>query len=161
MQAVDGNAIGGLLLEVFGTEITGAATVCATCRAWPSSANPQRAAVFLGWSREILVTSKYRLGHSSESRWPLSRQFPRPGHPHPGTGRCATCPMRWSTATGHPLKCEWPERYSRESPLLTQRQGGWHGEVRGCAQRIRRRDRSAARRHMVASARALPLVKPI
>ena len=31
MQAVDGNAIGGLLLEVFGTEMTGAATVCGTC----------------------------------------------------------------------------------------------------------------------------------
>jgi hypothetical protein len=31
MQAVDGNAIGGLLLEVFGTEMTGAPTVCGTC----------------------------------------------------------------------------------------------------------------------------------
>jgi hypothetical protein len=31
MEAVDGNAIGGLLLEVFGTEMTGALTVCGTC----------------------------------------------------------------------------------------------------------------------------------
>ena len=31
MEAVDGNAIGGLLLEVFGTEMTGAPTVCGTC----------------------------------------------------------------------------------------------------------------------------------
>jgi hypothetical protein len=31
MDAVDGNAIGGLLLEVFGTEMTGAPTVCGTC----------------------------------------------------------------------------------------------------------------------------------
>ena len=31
MEAVDGNAIGGLLLEVFGTEMTGAATVCGNC----------------------------------------------------------------------------------------------------------------------------------
>ena len=31
MQAVDGNAIGGLLLEVFGTEMTSAPTVCGNC----------------------------------------------------------------------------------------------------------------------------------
>ena len=31
MEALDGNAIGGLLLEVFGTEMTGAATVCGNC----------------------------------------------------------------------------------------------------------------------------------
>jgi hypothetical protein len=31
MEAVDGNAIGGLLLEVFGTEMTGAPSVCASC----------------------------------------------------------------------------------------------------------------------------------
>src|SRR5213082_595868 len=31
MEAVDGNAIGGLLLEVFGTEMTDAPTVCASC----------------------------------------------------------------------------------------------------------------------------------
>ena len=31
MEAVDGNAIGGLLLEVFGTEMTSAPTVCETC----------------------------------------------------------------------------------------------------------------------------------
>jgi hypothetical protein len=31
MEAVDGNAIGGLLVEVFGTEMTGAATVCGNC----------------------------------------------------------------------------------------------------------------------------------
>jgi hypothetical protein len=31
MEVVDGNAIGGLLLEVFGTEMTGAATVCGNC----------------------------------------------------------------------------------------------------------------------------------
>ena len=31
MEAVDGNAIGGLLLEVFGTEMTAAATVCGNC----------------------------------------------------------------------------------------------------------------------------------
>jgi hypothetical protein len=33
MDAVDGNAIGGLLLEVFGTEMTAAPTVCASCGA--------------------------------------------------------------------------------------------------------------------------------
>ena len=32
MDAVDGNAIGGLLLEVFGNEMTSAATVCGVCR---------------------------------------------------------------------------------------------------------------------------------
>ena len=31
MEAVNGNAIGGLLYEVFGTEMTGAASVCGTC----------------------------------------------------------------------------------------------------------------------------------
>ncbi len=31
MEAVDGNAIGGLLYEVFGTEMTGAGSVCGTC----------------------------------------------------------------------------------------------------------------------------------
>ena len=31
MEPVDGNAIGGLLHEVFGTEMTGAASVCGTC----------------------------------------------------------------------------------------------------------------------------------
>ena len=31
MEALDGNAIGGLLLEVFGTEMTSAPTVCGTC----------------------------------------------------------------------------------------------------------------------------------
>ena len=33
MDAVDGNAIGGLLHEVFGTEMTAAASVCGTCGA--------------------------------------------------------------------------------------------------------------------------------
>jgi Family of unknown function (DUF6510) len=33
MEAVDGNAIGGLLWEVFGTEMTDAASVCASCGA--------------------------------------------------------------------------------------------------------------------------------
>jgi hypothetical protein len=33
MEAVDGNAIGGLLLEVFGTEMTAAASVCGSCGA--------------------------------------------------------------------------------------------------------------------------------
>jgi hypothetical protein len=33
MEAVDGNAIGGLLHEVFGTEMTGAASVCGSCGA--------------------------------------------------------------------------------------------------------------------------------
>ena len=33
MVALDGNAIGGLLLEVFGTDLTAAQTVCATCGA--------------------------------------------------------------------------------------------------------------------------------
>ena len=33
MDAVDGNAIGGLLHEVFGTEMTTAASICGTCRA--------------------------------------------------------------------------------------------------------------------------------
>jgi hypothetical protein len=31
MEAVDGNAIGGLLHEVFSTEMTAAASVCGTC----------------------------------------------------------------------------------------------------------------------------------
>jgi hypothetical protein len=31
MEALDGNAIGGLLLEVFGTEMTDAPTVCGNC----------------------------------------------------------------------------------------------------------------------------------
>jgi hypothetical protein len=31
MDALDGNAIGGLLHEVFGTEMTGAASVCGHC----------------------------------------------------------------------------------------------------------------------------------
>jgi Family of unknown function (DUF6510) len=31
MEALDGNAIGGLLLEVFGTEMTAAPTVCGNC----------------------------------------------------------------------------------------------------------------------------------
>jgi DNA-directed RNA polymerase subunit RPC12/RpoP len=33
MVALDGNAIGGMLLEVFGTDLTAAETVCATCGA--------------------------------------------------------------------------------------------------------------------------------
>jgi hypothetical protein len=33
MVALDGNAIGGLLLEVFGTDLTAAQTICATCGA--------------------------------------------------------------------------------------------------------------------------------
>jgi hypothetical protein len=33
MEAVDGNAIGGLLYEVFGTEMTDAASVCGSCGA--------------------------------------------------------------------------------------------------------------------------------
>jgi Family of unknown function (DUF6510) len=32
MEALDGNAIGGLLHEVFGAEMTAAPTVCANCR---------------------------------------------------------------------------------------------------------------------------------
>jgi len=32
-SALDGNAIGGLLLEVFGTEMTAAVAVCASCGA--------------------------------------------------------------------------------------------------------------------------------
>jgi Family of unknown function (DUF6510) len=31
MAALDGNAIGGLLLEVFGADLTDAAATCATC----------------------------------------------------------------------------------------------------------------------------------
>ncbi len=31
MEAVDGNAIGGLLLDVFGAEMTAAKGTCATC----------------------------------------------------------------------------------------------------------------------------------
>jgi hypothetical protein len=31
MEAVDGNAIGGLLQQVFGTEMTGAPCVCGNC----------------------------------------------------------------------------------------------------------------------------------
>jgi hypothetical protein len=31
MEALDGNAIGGLLQEVFGTEMTGAPSVCGHC----------------------------------------------------------------------------------------------------------------------------------
>ncbi len=33
MDAVDGNAIGGLLIDVFGTEMTAASSTCATCGA--------------------------------------------------------------------------------------------------------------------------------
>ncbi len=33
MGAVDGNAIGGLLIDVFGTEMTTASSTCATCGA--------------------------------------------------------------------------------------------------------------------------------
>lgn len=33
MEPVDGNAIGGLLIEVFGTEMTGAMGTCASCSA--------------------------------------------------------------------------------------------------------------------------------
>jgi hypothetical protein len=33
MEAVDGNAIGGLLHEVFGTEMTDAASICGGCGA--------------------------------------------------------------------------------------------------------------------------------
>jgi hypothetical protein len=33
MEAVDGNAIGGLLAEVFGTEMTNAVSVCGGCGA--------------------------------------------------------------------------------------------------------------------------------
>jgi Family of unknown function (DUF6510) len=33
MDAVDGNAIGGLLIDVFGTEMTAANSTCSTCGA--------------------------------------------------------------------------------------------------------------------------------
>jgi hypothetical protein len=33
MDAVDGNAIGGLLIDVFGTEMTAASSTCAACGA--------------------------------------------------------------------------------------------------------------------------------
>jgi hypothetical protein len=33
MEAVDGNAIGGLLLEIFGTEMTDATSICGSCGA--------------------------------------------------------------------------------------------------------------------------------
>jgi hypothetical protein len=33
MEAVDGNAIGGLLLEIFGAEMTDAVSVCGSCGA--------------------------------------------------------------------------------------------------------------------------------
>lgn len=33
MDALDGNAIGGLLIDVFGAEMTAAGTVCGTCGA--------------------------------------------------------------------------------------------------------------------------------
>lgn len=33
MDAVDGNAIGGMLIEVFGTEMTAARSTCETCGA--------------------------------------------------------------------------------------------------------------------------------
>jgi hypothetical protein len=33
MGALDGNAIGGLLIDVFGTEMTAASSTCATCGA--------------------------------------------------------------------------------------------------------------------------------
>ena len=32
MDALDGNAIGGLLIDVFGTEMTAADSTCAACR---------------------------------------------------------------------------------------------------------------------------------
>jgi hypothetical protein len=33
MDAVDGNAIGGLLIDVFGTEMTAANSICGICGA--------------------------------------------------------------------------------------------------------------------------------
>jgi hypothetical protein len=33
MEALDGNAIGGLLIDVFGAEMTAAGTICGTCGA--------------------------------------------------------------------------------------------------------------------------------
>jgi DNA-directed RNA polymerase subunit RPC12/RpoP len=33
MDAVDGNAIGGLLIDIFGAEMTAASSTCATCGA--------------------------------------------------------------------------------------------------------------------------------
>ena len=33
MDALDGNAIGGLLIDVFGAEMTAAGTICGTCGA--------------------------------------------------------------------------------------------------------------------------------
>ena len=31
MDALDGNAIGGLLIDIFGTEMTAASSICGTC----------------------------------------------------------------------------------------------------------------------------------
>ena len=42
MEAVDGNAIGGLLHEVFGTEMTRAASVCGNCGEAYHTRNPLR-----------------------------------------------------------------------------------------------------------------------
>ena len=45
-DVLDGNAIGGLLLEVFGTEMTAAMCVCGGCGApssWPGSRLRERA----------------------------------------------------------------------------------------------------------------------
>jgi Family of unknown function (DUF6510) len=33
MDSLDGNAIGGLLIDVFGTEMTAAGSICGSCRA--------------------------------------------------------------------------------------------------------------------------------
>ena len=42
MDAVDGNAIGGLLIDVFGTEMTAASSICATCGAQQAGSRARR-----------------------------------------------------------------------------------------------------------------------
>ena len=42
MEALDGNAIGGLLQEIFGTEMTSAASVCGNCGTGSAPAAPSR-----------------------------------------------------------------------------------------------------------------------
>ena len=77
-------------------------------------------------------------GRSRSSRPPTAvsvLQEPKDGSPAP----CADQPIHAILRS-----CERSEHCSWESPLLMQRQGVWHGEVHGCAQRIRRRDRGSA-----------------
>jgi hypothetical protein len=54
MDPVDGNALGGLLYEVFGTEMTAASSTCASC----------------GWTGEVARLSVYRAAPGTVARCP-------------------------------------------------------------------------------------------